>query len=214
MDMKSEEAGTVVYADDGQTSQAKELNIAVTLSTGHQGSAVIKSMLKWSADKVTFNITGLARNPSSPKCQDLLSLASSSKHSLKFVECNVHNKQELVEVFTKNNIYGVYCVTFATFDASFMEEVKDGKACIDAAIESKVSYFIFSSVLSGDKIPNDHDAEHLVTKKQIEQHLQKQCEENTNVFPDGWTILRYNIHLYYMVHFSSLYTFNFLCHIL
>ena len=134
----------------------QEKTIAVFLASGQQGSSVIKSLLKSSNNNNTkLNIIGLVRDPSSEKCKKLLSDLndlSNNNHKINFVKCDIHNKNEIINIFKKYLVWGVYCVTYAPLDGT-KQEIIDGKLCIDAAIECNISFFIFSSVVAAKTAP-------------------------------------------------------------
>eukprot|EP01084_Bolivina_argentea_P200440 342761_1 len=180
-------------------------SIAVLNSTGNQGSNVIESLLEIeSNDNIIYNIIGLTRDPLSSKCKKLLLKFSniSCKHSIKFIKCDIHSKEDLISIFSSNKIWGVYCVTYAPFNGT-NDEINDGKICIDAAIKCNIKYFILSSVVSVNSAPNNIN--HINSKKVMEEYLINKINDNNNnnnIFSDGWTILKTTFYM------ENLFTFN------
>ena len=130
--------------------------IFVTGATGHQGGAVVKSLLKKG-----WKIRAMTRNQNSDNALNL------EKQNIEVVEGNLNEpgsyKQHL------ENVYGVFSVQ-NFWEHGFEEEVREGKSLADAAQEAGVQHFVYSSVGSAHR---DTDISHFESKWEIEQHLRK-----------------------------------------
>lgn len=158
-------------------------NIAILLSTGKQGRNIVNVLVNLkSSDK--FHVIALTRNENSEKARKLLNYQSiESPNSVQVVTCDIHDKTDMIRVFTKYNVWGVYCTTANLFEQPH-QEFSDAKNCIDAAIESKVKFFIYSSILDCDKSPEY--IPHLNDKYLSDQYL----KVNGKSFRDGFVSLK------------------------
>lgn len=107
--------------------------ILVTGATGHQGSAVVKSLLLASpASPSAFNIVALTRNPSSEAAKSLKSL---DEERIELAQCNLNDEKAVHAVFERykdkeGGIYGVFCVlAFPGLGKPALDEERQGKVC-------------------------------------------------------------------------------------
>ncbi|MEI7580107.1 MAG: NmrA/HSCARG family protein [bacterium] len=128
--------------------------ILVTGATGRQGGAVIEHLLK-----NNFNIKALSRTPDSVSAQLLTS------KGITVLKGDMSNLQSLKD--TMKNCDGVFSIQ-NYFEYGAEKEIKYGKNVADAAKQSNISHFIYSSVCNAD---SNTGVPHFETKNKIEQHI-------------------------------------------
>jgi len=113
--------------------------IAVFGSTGNQGGAVLKSLLKAG----NYHVRAITRNANSDKAKKLAALNNVTVH-----EADFKNPDSLDKVLA--GAYGAFFVTdfSAHFDHS---EVKQGTNVIDSAIRNNVKHVVFSGLENCEK---------------------------------------------------------------
>lgn len=128
--------------------------ILVTGSTGHQGGAVVKSLLK-----AGFRVRALTRDPSKPIALSLV------RKGAEAVKGDLNDTMSIRKALA--GAYGVFSVQ------TFMEEgtrgeVRQGKLLADEAKKAGIKHFVYSSVGAADRktgIP------HFESKWEIEEHI-------------------------------------------
>ena len=128
--------------------------ILVMGATGRQGGAVIEHLLK-----NNFNIKALSRTPDSVSAQLLTS------KGITVLKGDMSNLQSLKD--TMKNCDGVFSIQ-NYFEYGAEKEIKYGKNVADAAKQSNISHFIYSSVCNAD---SNTGVPHFETKNKIEQHI-------------------------------------------
>lgn len=128
--------------------------ILVTGATGHQGGAALRHL----RDR-GFSVRAMTRDPSTPKAHALVGRGT------EVVRGDFNDPTSLTRAL--DGVHGVYSVQ-TPFEESVEAEVRQGIALADAAKRSRVSHFVYSSVVSADErtgIP------HFESKFRIEEHL-------------------------------------------
>ncbi len=128
--------------------------ILVTGATGRQGGAVIEHLLK-----NNFSIKALSRTPDSVSAQLLTS------KGITVVKGDMSNIQSLKDAM--KNCYGVFSIQ-NYFEYGAEKEISYGKNVADAAKQSNISHFIYSSVCNTD---SNTGVPHFETKNKIEQYI-------------------------------------------
>ena len=155
--------------------------ILITGATGNQGGAVIKALLQRAetprsnetATEFPFEILAVTRDASSPSSQAL----AASSPNIKLIQGDLNDPSALFTAAhnaTENPIWGVFSVQAKpTGDVSIEE--KQGKNLIDAAVDAKVSFFVYSSVDRGGvkSSQNPTSVPHWATKHRVEKHLEE-----------------------------------------
>lgn len=129
--------------------------ILVTGATGKQGGAVIRHLREKG-----YPVRALTRNPDRPEARVLL-----NQPGVEIARGDYDDKPSLLRAL--EDVYGVFSVQTPYPDGP-EAEVRQGIALIDAAHNSEVSHFVYSSVGSADQhtgIP------HFESKWKIEEHL-------------------------------------------
>ncbi len=131
--------------------------IAVFGSTGNQGGAVLKSLLKAG----NYHVRAITRNVNSDKAKKLATINNVTVH-----EADFKNPESLDKVLAGS--YGAFFVTdFSShFDHS---EVKQGTNLIDSAIRNNVKHVVFSGLENCEKIINK-PVYHFDYKAEIENY--------------------------------------------
>eukprot|EP01083_Nonionella_stella_P069877 186544_1 len=166
--------------------------VAVLLSTSPEGQSVVKGLLKSKSrtnPTLKLHIIALTRQTRATPSTDWF---DPFPHSFEFVQCNLSNQNELVQIFRKYKVWGVYCLYYNSIFTGTDQETADGKTCIDAAIQSNVSFFILSSVVGAYTAPQE--ITHIHAKYEIDQYLINQTTFH-EIFTDGWLILRTTWHM-------------------
>eukprot|EP01083_Nonionella_stella_P052378 138972_1 len=172
-------------------SQLQQRRIVIVGATGYQGRAVVAHLLQTESDTHCFDIIGLTRNPSSKKCMKQLSDASASKHRLSFIKCDISlGKEHIKKSFegARLRATAVFILTLGIdiareWSYSLHNEVETGRDLIEAAAESNISFVVFSSIVSGEKM---NHISHCYAKHLMENILHKYADS----FRDGYIILR------------------------
>ncbi|MFN0032706.1 MAG: NmrA/HSCARG family protein [Flavobacteriales bacterium] len=140
--------------------------ILVTGATGRQGGAVVEHLLK-----NNFKVKALSRTPESVSAQLLVS------KGINVVKGDMANLQSLIEAMT--NCDGVFSIQ-NYFEYGAEKEIEFGKNMADAAKQSNISHFIYSSVCNAD---SDTGVPHFESKNTIEKHIKGIGLPNTILRP-------------------------------
>jgi len=133
---------------------SSESSILVTGATGRQGGAVIRSLIK---NKVS--VKALSRTPDSISSQQLKTMGVS------VIKGDMGDPESLIQAM--KGCYGVFSVQ-NYFEYGAEKEIQYGKNMADAAKESNISHFIYSSVCNAD---GQTGVPHFETKYIIEQYI-------------------------------------------
>lgn len=152
--------------------------ILITGATGKQGGFVLRALLahpKYSP--TTYPIYAVTRNPSSPGSARLSALSP----SISLIAGDLNDTPAIFSSLPAKP-WGVFSVQLPG-----KTEVPQGKALVDAAFQSGVSHFVYTSVDrdGGDEPTN---VPHFMTKHEIERHLIQKSEESNGKM--SYTILR------------------------
>lgn len=128
--------------------------ILVTGATGIQGGAVARNLLKRG-----FKVRGLTRNPQSDKAKEMATLG------VKMVKGDFDDPASLRAAM--DGAYGVFAVT-DFWEHGYQKEIEQGRNLIDAALETDIKHFVFTSVESANVYTG---IPHFETKGQIENYL-------------------------------------------
>ncbi|XP_072030443.1 nmrA-like family domain-containing protein 1 [Amphiura filiformis] len=107
--------------------------IAVFGATGTQGGSVARALLN---DPKSFKVRAVTRNPNGEKAQQLADLGA------EVVNASLDDPSTLLDALS--GCYGVFGVTIYDDHRDKNREVKQGKALVDACIESGIQHLIFS----------------------------------------------------------------------
>ncbi|MCJ1338662.1 hypothetical protein MMC09_003951 [Bachmanniomyces sp. S44760] len=144
--------------------------LLISGATGQQGGGVIKALIANTSNPPPFKILALTRNPDSTSAKKLTSLSPT-------ITLLKGDLNDCASVFKSANtpIWGVFSVQqFMGGGASLESEERQGKALIDAALDAKVSHFVYSSVERRHDANGQDDETpipHYATKHRIEQYL-------------------------------------------
>jgi uncharacterized protein YbjT (DUF2867 family) len=128
--------------------------ILVTGATGRQGGAVVRHLLK-----NNLGVKALSRTPQSISAQLLKAKGVEiAKGDMSDVASLVAAMKDCTGVFSVQNY----------FEYGGENEIRFGKNLVDAAKQSRISHFIYSSVCSADQHTG---VPHFETKKVIEEYL-------------------------------------------
>lgn len=141
--------------------------ILVSGATGLQGRAVARNLLQKG-----FNVRALTRNPDQEAAQTLVDRGA------EIVEGNFEDRSSLIRAM--ENVYGAFSVQPIQFGnpKSKENEIKWGKALVDAALAANVEHFVYSSAAGAD---HKTGVPHFDSKWEIENYIRE-----TNL---PWTIL-------------------------
>ena len=119
--------------------------LAIFGATGQQGGSVLSYVLKDPELSKEYSIRAITRDPSTSSAQAI------KKHNVEIVRGDLLDKNSLSTAL--QGAHTVFALTAPTFgpDAKALE-FEQGKSLADAAVESKVSYLIFSTLPSVTKI--------------------------------------------------------------
>ncbi|KIJ07527.1 hypothetical protein PAXINDRAFT_177678 [Paxillus involutus ATCC 200175] len=146
---------------------------AVFGATGVQGSSILKALL---ADG-TFTPRAVTRNPNSEKALKLKELGA------EVVQADLRDVPSLKNAM--NGVEVVFGVTDYYSAQGHTSEILMGKNLVDAAIESDVKYFVWSSLphttgVSNGKYPNIY---HFDNKAKIDEYLRDSKLPHSIVYP-------------------------------
>ena len=130
--------------------------ILVTGATGRQGGAVVRHLLK-----NNFSVRALSRTPQSLSAQLLLTKGA------EVVKGDMSDASSLVTAM--EGCYGVFSVQ-NYFEYGAEKEIRYGSNLADAAKQSGISHFIYSSVCGAD---TNTSVPHFETKNVIEKYIKK-----------------------------------------
>lgn len=131
--------------------------VLVVGATGNQGGAVVDGLL--AADDKQFSVSGLTRDATSEKAQALAS------RGVTVVEGDLNDAESLRDVM--DDVDAVFAVT-NYFIAGFEGEIKQGTNLAEAAAESDIEHFVYSSVGGADRTD---EVEHFISKYRVEQRI-------------------------------------------
>ncbi|KAH7408988.1 NmrA-like family protein [Cadophora sp. MPI-SDFR-AT-0126] len=139
--------------------------IAVIGATGGQGGSVINTLLSSPKTSSEWAIRGITRDASKESSKKLAS------RGVEVVTGDVNSKESMLAAF--KGAYAVFAVTnyWETLDQNL--EIQQGKNIADAALESGVQHFIWSSLrnvkqMTNGKLPNVH---HFDSKAAVESYI-------------------------------------------
>ncbi|MDG5815599.1 NmrA/HSCARG family protein [Chitinispirillales bacterium ANBcel5] len=116
--------------------ETKDKTILVTGSTGHQGGAVVRHLLKDG-----WKVCALTRNPEKIEAKELKNLGAD------VVKGDLTEKASLEKLL--EGVYGVFSVQ-QPLEHGVDSEIMQGKALADAAKKAGVKHFVYSSVGSAE----------------------------------------------------------------
>ncbi|KAF2665677.1 nucleoside-diphosphate-sugar epimerase family protein [Microthyrium microscopicum] len=158
--------------------------ILVLGATGKQGGALITALLA-SPKASSYLLLAVTRNATSPTAQKL-----AAKHGVKLVQGDMNDIPALFEAAKEvagAPLWGVFSVQVSNGTGSELEEAY-GKGLVDAALDSSVKMFVYTSVERGGEEKsweNATEIRHFVTKYNIEHYLRDKAGETMQ-----WAILR------------------------
>src|ERR1041385_5853431 len=130
--------------------------ILVTGATGRQGGAVVRHLLE-----NNISVRALSRTPENPAAKLL------ATKGVEVVKGDMADVTSLVNAMTGCD--GVFSIQ-NFFEYGGEKEVQYGKNLVDAAKQSHISHFVYSSVCNAD---TDTGVPHFETKHVIEQYVAK-----------------------------------------
>lgn len=129
--------------------------ILVTGATGKQGGAALRSIRERG-----FPVRAMTRNPDKPAARAL------AGQGVEVVAGDFNDSESLRRAL--DGVYGVFAMT--PLEGTIEGEVAQGKAMADAAQNSRVTHYIFTSVIAADQ---NTGIPHFESKYQIELHVQR-----------------------------------------
>lgn len=141
-------------------------SVLVIGATGTQGGAVVDHLLE---NEVTVH--ALTRNPDSDAARSL------EDNGAEVVEGDLDDTDALETAMEA--VEGVFCVT-NFWEHGYDTEVEHGRNAVDAAVESGIDHFVFSSVGGAER---DTGISHFDSKREIERHLGETDLDATVVRP-------------------------------
>eukprot|EP01027_Heterolobosea_sp_BB2_P025318 GEZU01038851.1.p1 GENE.GEZU01038851.1~~GEZU01038851.1.p1 ORF type:complete len:289 (-),score=117.09 GEZU01038851.1:217-1083(-) len=140
---------------------SEKKTIVVLGATGSQGGAVARALLRTNK----FHVKAVTRDPTKPAAEELRKLGA------EVVKGDMNDKQRLVEIF--RGAWGVFSVQQFWELLSKEKEIEQGCRVIDAAKESGVQFFLYSSVEGAER---NSGIPHFDSKGEIEKYLQQQSK--------------------------------------
>jgi uncharacterized protein YbjT (DUF2867 family) len=145
---------------------SKKPLIAVLGATGNQGGSVVEALLK----QGKYRIRAITRNAKGDAAKAL------AAKGVEIAEAEIQDKKKLVAAFT--GAWGVFSVT-QFWDPEVMKnpdiEFERGKISVDAAVEAKVSVFIWSGLCNSDGESNKKwHVPHFTNKWRVEEYARSQ----------------------------------------
>ncbi|TID14640.1 nucleoside-diphosphate-sugar epimerase family protein [Venturia nashicola] len=158
-------------------------NILVTGATGRQGGSLIKTLLA-SPEASSFQIFALSRNQRSPAAMKL------KEQGVTTIQGDLNDVPAIFEnaELSKQPLWGVFSVQNPGIRTSgAVEEVKQGKSLVDAAVGKDVQLFVYASVDRGgtDSSITPTPVAQFASKHVIEQYLMAKAGQSMK-----WVILR------------------------
>lgn len=132
-------------------------DVLVVGATGNQGGAVVDGLL--AADDEQFTVHGLTRDATSEKAQALVD------RGVTVVEGDLNETESLRNAM--DDVDAVFAVT-NYFIAGFEGEIEQGTNLAEAAAESDIDHFVYSSVGGADRTG---EVEHFISKYRVEQQI-------------------------------------------
>ncbi|KAF7297446.1 NmrA domain-containing protein [Mycena indigotica] len=164
--------------------------ILVAGATGHQGSAVVRSLLS-SPDATDFRILLLTRTAQSATAVRLVTAFSSVTSDVCLVQADMSDIDALRRVFVDEQrhgagVWGVFSVVaYPGLGVSGDGAEKQGKNLADVALEFNVSTFIYSSAERAGEYYDDNMKLDGIAKVNIERHVKELGKKGLR-----WTLLR------------------------
>lgn len=118
--------------------------LVLTNATSHQSLSIISAIQSDPSLNTDYQIRGLTRDPSQPKCQSLI-----KNTGISLVQADISDPPSLRSAFQHADI--VFATTITVYDAecrTFEHEVAHGKALADAAVAMAVPCIIYSTLPS------------------------------------------------------------------
>jgi len=143
--------------------------ILVFGATGAQGGSVVNSLL----EDGTFKVRAVTRNLESDKAKEL------TKKGVEVVKGDLQDKESILKAL--NGVEGAFLVTNWWQDMG-KTELKDGYNFVDAAVESKLPYFVWSGLEDVEKETNGKlKVPHFDIKGQITEYANQKKLHFTEV---------------------------------
>lgn len=155
-------------------SSSTRRTVVVVGATGQQGGSVINSLL--SSKHNHYNLVGLTRHPTSESSKSLES------KGVKVIEGDLGDKASLVKAFQSVDAWAVFGVTNAMDPSVIMEgkpevEQEEGKNLVDAVLEAKVEYFIWSTLPDSNKVSgNKFNVPHFYHKAAVADYASSKLQ--------------------------------------
>ncbi|OKB67792.1 hypothetical protein BHU62_04945 [Serratia marcescens] len=130
--------------------------IVVLGGTGHQGGAVLRSLLS----DARWHVRCVSRNPHSEMAKRL------TLQGVELVRADIDRRDTLHAAFS--GAYGVFSVQSSEQGATI--EIQQGKAVADAALAARVKHFVYSSVGGADRRSR---VPHFDSKWQVEEYIRR-----------------------------------------
>lgn len=155
-------------------------NLVVTGATGKQGGALISALL--SQPSPAFTIHAVTRNTGSPSAQRL-----AKQPNVKVIRGDFDDARAIFQQVDKP--WGLFAMTNLT--AGEVNEEKQGKALVDAAVDAGIQHIVFSATERGGQEKSDDNATyvpHFRSKFHVERHIIE--KGNASKGKLTWTFLR------------------------
>lgn len=155
-------------------------------ATGQQGGSVIKNVQKDAQLNKEWRIRAVTRDVTSQKAKELVN------NGVEVVATNLNDKDSLANTFNGAD------ATFIMTLPGAMNELKDGKAMADAAVEAGVEQIIFSTLPSVKGATNGkyNNISVFEDKKAVEDYIRALPVYSTFLFPTGFMSNYHNNPIY------------------
>ncbi|KAI0129902.1 hypothetical protein BJ170DRAFT_618031 [Xylariales sp. AK1849] len=171
-------------------SRSMEQRVIVVLgATGSQGSGVVAALLKDTSEE-RWSVRAVTRDPGSARAQKLLAEQQTPDGRLSVVYGDPYDPENLRKNFS--GAYGVFAVVSEIMPGKVLmkeeeiaHELEAGRNVVDAAKDSYVEHFVFSSLPDMAKATSGRYTRihHMNNKFMTEQYARKQLENVTCLIP-------------------------------
>ena len=157
---------------------ASSRKVLVTGATGKQGGAVINALLASPAAS-SFQILAVTRNPESGSAKAVVSKSP----NIKIVKGDLDDCEGIFRE-AGEGIDSAFLVTFPQIQkVEQIQEEKQGKDFVDAAVAHGVKHFVFTSVDRGARSDSDPTyVPHFISKYNIELHLKEKAASSGMIY--------------------------------
>ncbi len=154
--------------------------VLVTGATGRQGGAVARALLEKG-----YRVRGTTRNPASERASKMAALG------VEMVKADFDSVDSLKDAM--KDAYGVFSMT-SFWEHGYDAEVRHGKNTVDAAVQSGIQHYVYTSVANADQ---DTGIPHFDSKYEVEKYIHESGLTYTVIRPvsfmENWEYHRESI---------------------